>query len=135
MSNFFDPPRILIVDDDPDIVANLADILDDLGYTTDTAHSPEDALLKLKSNEHHPNDGGYDLCLLDFRMPGLDGVQLYQRAQVYHPKLRAIMITAFAGDDGIERATKAGVWQVLQKPVDVPHLLSMVQEAVGEDGP
>ena len=122
--------RILIVDDDEDILANLSDILSDVGYETETASCGEDAILKfescLPSNGHPP----YDLCLLDFKMPGIDGVELYQRMLQHDPRQRAIMVTAYAGEDGVERALKAGTWKVLHKPVNIGHLLDLIREAV-----
>ncbi len=87
--------RILIVDDDRDILANLSDILSDVGYQTDTARSGEAAIGKIE--ELCPEAGcHYDLCLLDFKMPGMDGVELYQKILERSPNLRAIMITAYA---------------------------------------
>lgn len=120
--------RILIVDDDQDILSNLSDILSDLGYVTDTAPTGEDALDKILSN--CSTECVYDLCLLDFKMPGIDGVELYERIQKRNPRLRAIMITAYAGEDGIQRAIAAGAWQVLRKPVDVPALLGAIERAM-----
>ena len=123
--------RILIVDDDRDNLANLSDILSDVGYDTDTAPCAEDAMELV--NERCP--GGedncrYDLCLLDFKMPGMDGVELYGKILARNPNLRAIMITAYAGDDGMQRAEAAGTWQVLRKPVDIKTLLEMIREAI-----
>ena len=119
----------MIVDDDRDILANLSDILTDLGYQIDTAIDGESAILKVE--EHCPNSGNcrFDLCLLDFNMPGMDGVELYEKILEHNPKLRAIMITAYAGDDGIQRAVNAGTWKVLKKPVDIQKLLEMISEA------
>lgn len=121
--------RILIVDDDRDSRANLSDILTDLGYQTDTAADGEAAMEKI--SQGHPDELGeqYDLCLLDFRMPGMDGVELYETMVKRIPKLRAIMITAYAGTDGVRRAVVAGTWKILQKPVDISKLLSMISEA------
>lgn len=121
--------RILIVDDDPDICANLADILSDVGYVTITALNGESALAMVR--KHCPeHERCFDLCLLDFKMPGMDGVELLNRIHDLRPKLRAIMITAYAGDDGVQRARAAGTWKVLQKPVDVQELLGTISEAV-----
>ena len=121
--------RIMIVDDDIDILANLADILEDLGYETDTAASGEIAIEKMMRICPDASDCQYDLCLLDFKMPGMDGADLYERILKINPNLRAIMITAYAGDDGIERARKIGTWKVLRKPVDIEELLSMIRES------
>lgn len=122
--------RILIVDDDEDILANLSDILNDLGYRTDTATCGEDAIGIVE--QFCPNESGcqYDLCLLDFKMPGIDGVELYKKINEFNPNLRAIMITAYAGDDGVQRAVDAGTWKVLRKPVDIKLLLDMIREVI-----
>lgn len=121
--------RILIVDDDHDIRANLSDILMDIGYETDTAACGQDAIAKIENCL--VGDTLYDLCLLDFKMPGMDGVQLYEEILVRSPGLKAIMITAFAGEDGIQRAKDAGTWKVLKKPIDIPELLTIISDAQG----
>jgi CheY-like chemotaxis protein len=122
--------RILIVDDDRDILANLSDILNDIGYETDTAISGEDAIGKVEQLCPNELDCRYDLCLLDFKMPGIDGVELYERILEFNPNLRAIMVTAYAGDDGVQRAVDAGTWRVLRKPVDIKKLLHTIVEAI-----
>lgn len=121
--------RILIVDDDEDSLANLSDILSDVGYDIDTANCGELALEKVR-DECPSDDRCYDLCLLDFKMPGMDGVELLTQIQQIVPKVRAIMITAFAGEDGVQRAIDAGTWKVLRKPVEIPTLLEMIDNAV-----
>ena len=120
--------RILIVDDDPDIRANIADILEDLGYHTDTASDGTVALNKMCMQSGDP-DCRYDLCLLDFKMPGMDGAELFERIHQKCPDVRAIMITAYAGDDGVQKAIDAGTWKVLKKPVDVESLIELIVEA------
>ncbi len=121
--------RILIVDDDEDSLANLADILSDHGYRIETAADGHTALEKLRSSCSH-DDCPFNLCLLDFKMPKMDGVELYQKLVASQPGLRAIMITAYAGDDGVQRAKAAGTWKVLRKPVDVAKLLGLIDEVV-----
>ena len=121
-------PRILIVDDDPDNCANLSDILMDAGFETETAASGELALRKIQVDSN--GDRPISLCLLDFKMPGMDGVELVEQLRNRIPGLPAIMITAYAGDDGVQRALAAGTSQVLSKPVDIETLLRMIDEAV-----
>ena len=120
--------RILIVDDDKDTLSNLSDILSDVGYETETACDGQVALEKVASLSERRAD--IDVCLLDFRMPGMDGVELLERIRTTLPNLRAIMITAYAGDDGLKRAVAAGTWKVLKKPVDIVALLGLIDEAV-----
>ncbi len=121
--------RILIVDDDPDNLTNLSDILSEKGYEIETACNGQIALAKI---ERAISDRRFDLCLLDFKMPGMDGVELIEQWQSRDPGLCAIMITAFAGDDGIQRALAAGTWKVLRKPVDMAQLLKMIDQAVSD---
>jgi DNA-binding NtrC family response regulator len=121
--------RILIVDDDHDILASLADILDDMGYETVTAIGGAKAI-SILDNPTSRETCNFDLCLLDFKMPEVDGVQLLKQIRLLHPKLRAIMITAYAGHDGAQRAIAAGSWKVIQKPVDIKMLLETIDEAV-----
>jgi len=120
------PLKILIVDDDADIRANISDILIDRGYLIDTAPNGEVALAKIAANCSSRCD--FDICLLDFKMPGMDGVELLERIRTECPNVHAIMITAFAGDDGIQKAIDAGTWKVMKKPVDIPRLLGLIDE-------
>ena len=123
------PLRILIVDDDVDILVNLSDILSDIGYQTETACSGPKALEKIAGNCQH-NDCSFDLCLLDFKMPGMDGVELLERIHSQQPKMPAIMITAYAGEDGDKRALAVGRLKVMPKPVDIKMLLGMIDAAI-----
>ena len=116
-------PAILIVDDDQDITANIADILEDCGYRADKAHDGASALACAARSK-------YDVALLDYKMPDIDGAALFTKLKDVQPGLVAIMITAFAGTDGVEQAFKAGTWLVLKKPVNVNELLQHIAKAI-----
>ncbi|MGI9495461.1 MAG: response regulator [Mariniblastus sp.] len=122
-----DSYRILIVDDDLDILANLSDILSELGYDIITAASGQQALEKLEEADEGQR---LDLCLLDFKMPGMDGVELLEKIHERRPGVPAIMVTAYAGEDGDRRAMEAGTWKVMRKPVDVRLLIGMIGQAI-----
>ncbi len=122
-----DSYRILIVDDDLDILANLSDILSELGYDIITAASGQQALEKLDEADEGQR---LDLCLLDFKMPGMDGVELLEKIHERRPGVPAIMVTAYAGEDGDRRAMEAGTWKVMRKPVDVRLLIGMIGQAI-----
>jgi CheY-like chemotaxis protein len=117
-------PTILVVDDDPDTCRNLADILSDLGYRVDTAPDGPTALELVRK---HP----YDVALLDFRMPGMDGLELYREIRKLRAGTVAIIVSAYVNAATREEALGAGAWQVLAKPVDFPKLLGLVDEALG----
>src|SRR4051812_29650663 len=118
-------PAILVVDDEVDTCHNLSDILTDLGYRVDTAHDGPSALeLVRKTN--------YDIALLDLKMPGMDGLTLYREIKKLRAGTEAIVVTAYASSATAEEAVSAGAWQVLSKPVDLPKLMGLVDEALGQ---
>ena len=114
--------KILVVDDDRDIASNLGDILTECGYDADLAYDGASALALAR--EHR-----YDVALLDFKMPDTDGASLYAELKALQPAMVAILITAYAGNDGVQRALHAGTWRVLRKPVEVSQLLALVEQA------
>ena len=120
-------PRILIVDDDQDSLANLGDILAEAGYETLSARNGLDALDKLAAE--NPDDCP-SICVLDFKMPEMNGIELLEKIRLQQPRVQAILTTAYAGDDGLDRADEAGAWRILPKPVDIKLLLESIREAV-----
>jgi two-component system response regulator HydG len=118
-------PTILVVDDEVDTCRNLQDILADLGYRVDIAHDGPSALELVRRNH-------YDVALLDYVMPGMDGLTLYREIKKLSAGTVAIVVTAYAGGTTAEEAQKAGAWQVLPKPVDFPKLMGLVDEALGQ---
>jgi two-component system, NtrC family, response regulator HydG len=117
--------NILVVDDDVDTCRNLSDILTDMGYRVDTAHDGPAALGLARRHS-------YDIALLDFKMPGMDGLTLYRELRKVQAETVAIVVTAFAGKATAEDALAAGAWRVLPKPVDFPRLLGLVDQALGQ---
>src|ERR1022692_3901700 len=118
-------PSILVVDDEVDTCRNLSDILTDLGYRVDVAH---EGLSALEMVRHKP----FDVALLDFKMPGMDGLALYREIKKLRADTVSMVVTAYAGGDTQAEALAAGAWQVLSKPVDFPKLLGLVDEALGQ---
>lgn len=118
-------PAVLVVDDDVDTCRNLSDILTDLGYAVDTAHDGPSALELVRNRP-------YDVALLDFKMPGMDGLTLYREIKKLSAGTVAIIVTAYAGGVASEQALAVGAWQVLPKPIDFPRLLALVDEALGQ---
>lgn len=118
------PPRILIVDDEADTCANLSDIFSDFGYQVDTAQDGPSALALVEQQPF------YDVALLDLRMPGMDGLELYRRMKQKSAGTVAIVVTAYASSDTAKSAISAGARQVLSKPVDISRLLDLVQNSL-----
>ena len=115
-------PRILVVDDDPDILVLLQHRLEQLGYAVRTAtHGPE-ALNKLASEQPA-------LILLDLRLPRLSGLDVLQQIKQVAPEVTVIVMTAYASVEKAVEAMKAGAFDFLTKPLTPGHLELVVQKA------
>lgn len=118
------PARILIVDDEADTCANLYDIFTEFGHEVDTA---QDGAMALELIENQPF---YDVALLDLRMPGMDGLELYRRIKQKSAGTVALVVTAYASSDTVKSAIAAGARRVLSKPVNIGELLSLVHDSL-----
>ncbi|MBI5954824.1 MAG: response regulator [Chloroflexi bacterium] len=110
---------ILIVDDDQRMTRTLMDILTLAGHNVVEAHSGPRALEKVQAQM-------FDCVLTDVRMPGMDGVELHRHLRAAQPGLPVILMTAFAADSLTRQGLEEGVVGVLDKPLDVSHLLSFL---------
>lgn len=116
--------NILLVDDDKDTCASMSDIFSDLDYTVDMANDGTGALEL--SGRHQ-----YRLALLDYNMPGMDGLELCRRLKHLQPSIVVVLITGFSSIATTEAADEAGVRCSLLKPVNFSVLMPLVEQAVG----
>lgn len=113
---------ILLVDDDEETLESIGEALRFFGgATVMTATSGHHALEALQ--KHVP-----DAMVTDFRMPGMNGIELAQRAREAVPKLPVVIITAYNDDELVKAASLAGVCDVIRKPLDVKELLEAVRQ-------
>ncbi len=110
--------RILIVDDEDDIAYLFALILEDKGYLVDTYNDPIRALAEFKANY-------YDVMILDYRMSGLNGLELYRRIRALDKSARAMLLTAGHEQLNLDENYK---WflRVLGKPISATTLVNEV---------
>ncbi|MFC7557506.1 response regulator [Pseudoroseomonas wenyumeiae] len=113
---------MLLVDDDPLVLASTATMLEDLGHTVVAAASGRQALDILGAG------ASVDLVVTDQAMPGMTGLQLASQLQQSHPKMPVMLITGYADRD--ELATAA--MPVLYKPFSQNALKSAIQSCVSE---
>ena len=115
--------RVLVVDDEPDMVENCARILKRAGYQCLTATDPQQALGLVEAERP-------DLLLTDLKMPGMDGMELLRRARTVDPALPVILITAFATIESAVAAIKDGAFDYLPKNFSVDQLRVAVERGL-----
>jgi DNA-binding NtrC family response regulator len=114
--------KVLLVDDEADFLATLAERLETRGLKVDTATSGEDAVTKAESE-------GFDLIILDLSMPGIDGLETLKRIKAKQPETEIIMLTGQGSIRTSIEAMKLGAEDFLQKPVNITELMDKISEA------
>jgi DNA-binding NtrC family response regulator len=112
-------PRILIVDDEPNIRQGLAEALAGQGYEIEQADSGEAALERLGLSS-------FDLVLVDMVMEGMDGIDLLQEINRLWPQSEVVIITAHGTIETAVKALKEGAYDYLTKPINVKRFRSYV---------
>ena len=114
---------VLIVDDEFSVRDSLAHWFQKDGYRTAAAKDAQEALARLQ-------EGGWDVVLLDVKMPGMDGLELLRRIHALDPEIVVIMITAYAAVETAVEALKEGAHDYVSKPIDPDELSHLVKKAV-----
>ena len=116
--------KVLVVDDQPLIVDEIAEFLEGSGYHCVSCYSSRQAL------ERFRDDSAIAIVLCDLDMPGLNGIELVEAMKLLAGKKRifeAIMLTGKAEKQDVIKALRAGIADYYQKPVDLHELLQGVQ--------
>lgn len=116
--------RLLIVEDDADLLEQLTDTLEDAGYHVTPVASSQAALEWAARGEE------LDLVVTDVRMAGLDGIQAFERLRESRPDVRGVVMTGYASEDAPRRAVSAGAWDYLYKPFSQAELLEAIDRVV-----
>ena len=119
--------EILLVDDDPDLLKLISLRLSAAGYRVKNAESGEVALAQIAVSRPA-------VVVTDLRMPGIDGLQLFEQINAQHPTLPVIILTAHGTIPDAVAATQRGVFGFLTKPFDPQDLLKKVAQAVTVSG-
>lgn len=115
--------KILIVDDDPDIILSFKNGLESNGFEVDSCNDPLLALKNFKANF-------YDLLLIDIRMPNMTGFELYQKISKIDIKAKVCFITAFEVYYRalLEEFTDLQRKCFIQKPISIDELVKRIQK-------
>jgi DNA-binding NtrC family response regulator len=120
--------RVLIVDDEDDLLLALAERLEMRGFEVVTADKGSEAL-ELVDEVH------FDVAILDIKMPGMDGLELMARLKEKHPALPVILCTGHGSGGDVRAGMTGGAYDYLMKPIDMEALMTIVRSAIGRKEP
>jgi nitrogen regulation protein NR(I) len=118
-----DVSRILVVDDEPNVLRAFEEILRGQGYEAVTDARAEEAFARLETE-------AVDLAILDICMPGINGLEALQRIKRRHPHLPVIIVTGQGTMETAVEATKRGAFDYHLKPFDPEELLQSIAKAL-----
>jgi excisionase family DNA binding protein len=110
------PPRVLIADDDADVLETLVNVLAVTDYRIETVRDGAAAVMRLCQTE-------YDLVLTDLMMPGLDGIGVAREAKQLWPGIRVVIVTAYPTTSNAINALNLGVDGYVTKPFNPEDVL------------
>ncbi|HMB30450.1 MAG TPA: sigma-54 dependent transcriptional regulator [Desulfohalobiaceae bacterium] len=117
------PQNILLIDDDEQLCKSFEKILIGEGYKVQTVCTGEEGI---KAVDYFQPD----LVVLDIRLPGMDGIQVFQKIHGLQPKLPVVIITAYGNTDTAIEAIKMGAFDYIYKPFDVPEMLKVIEKGL-----
>jgi signal transduction histidine kinase/DNA-binding response OmpR family regulator len=118
--------RLLVVDDDPDVCSSFLDITHQLGLRCDTAENGNDAIALIEQK------GPYDVYFVDWKMPGMDGLELSRRVREQNLGTSVvIMISSVEWNSIMEEAKQVGVDKFLSKPLFSSTIADCINECLG----
>lgn len=123
--------RVLVVEDDAIVGEVLRDLCIELGHEAETAGSAEDALVRVQGNRP-------DLILLDFRLPGMSGLDFLRLPLVRNAGIPIIVVSGIASDREADECLALGAARFLAKPVpleQLQRLLRIFDRPAGPSGP
>ena len=114
--------KILLVDDEVDFLNAISERLALKGFDVIAASNGKDALASAENDL-------FDVAVVDFQMPGMDGTQVLRVLKERHKYLEIIMLTGHATIDSAVESTKLGAFKYLEKPYNFEKLVEVIKEA------
>jgi len=116
--------RVLLVDDEEELVTTLVERLGYRGITAEYALDGIEALAKMRQTRFH-------VVVLDLKLPGMEGTEVIRQIAGQHPGIPVIMITGHGSPLESEQSRPPGAWDYLIKPVQLDVLIQRIREAAG----
>jgi DNA-binding NtrC family response regulator len=114
--------KVLLVDDEVEFGSALAERLRLRDYDARAVSQAEDALTIIRSDPP-------DVVLLDYRMPGMDGIEVLKVIKQINPSIEVIMLTGHGDTNNVEETMKSGAFEYIMKPIDIGSLIEKINAA------
>jgi CheY-like chemotaxis protein len=115
--------RVLVVDDAGEVIVLCVNMLQTLGYAVKGANRPETGLELLGKEP-------FDLMIVDYKMPDMNGFEVFTRARVLQPGMAVMLLTGHGTADIVEEATEMGFDAILLKPFTRDQLRTAAAQAL-----
>ncbi len=115
--------KVLIVDDEDDLVSTLVERLELRGVDAVGVNSGDHAIEQIRN-------ASFDIVVLDVKLKGEDGVEVMKRIKEIHPTLPVILLTGHMSPEASEEGFKAGAIDYLIKPINLDDLIVKMNEAI-----
>ena len=117
--------KVLLVDDEKEFLDIMSERMQARGMTVKTADSADQAMAILEKES-------FDAIVMDFKMPGMDGIQALKNIKAKKPELQIILLTGYATVEKTVEAMKIGATDLLEKPADLEELAAKIKQAKAE---
>jgi DNA-binding NtrC family response regulator len=117
--------RLLVVDDDKQMVRTLVDVVRLHGWEADGVYSGEAAVEAVGERD-------YAVVLMDVRMTGINGLEAFKAMKQIRPSVRVILMTAYTATEILAEAEREGALRILSKPVALEGLIEVLKQATAE---
>jgi len=115
--------RILIVDDAGPVVVLCVNVLQALGYAVKGANRGETAVELLRKER-------FDLMVVDYKMPGMTGFDVYRQAKTLYPDIAVVLVTGHGSPEVVSEANRMGFDSILLKPFTSEELRGTVEKVL-----
>ena len=113
-------PRVLVVDDEPNVVKSCVRMLQLAGFEAQGVTSGAEALALYREDR-------FDLVLVDLRMPETDGLEVLRALKEYDPSVSVLIFTAYGTKESVVEALRLGAREFMEKPLDAKHLIATIR--------
>ncbi|MBN2374018.1 sigma-54-dependent Fis family transcriptional regulator [bacterium] len=120
---FIDPYKILIVDDEKNVLSSFRRIFSEDGYEIFTASTAEEGLAAARQNP-------IDLLIMDIKMPGMNGLEAFSKFKEIDPAMSVIIMTAYGTVETAVEAMQLGAFDYIIKPFEVPEMKKIMARAL-----